>query len=202
MRNFFKRLTGVMLMLTCSMTALADTPQAPETGDATRSDALVVYFSNTGNTQAIAELFAEALGADLYRIEPEIPYTDADLDYNDDDSRANREMSDPSCRPAIAGEPLAAMDGYQTIYLGYPIWWGEAPRIISTFLESYDFGGKTIVPFCTSGSSGIGQSASHLAALTGETVNWAGGARFSADTALEDIEQWLRDNGHIRSEAQ
>lgn len=117
MRNFFKRLTGVMLMLTCSMTALADTPQAPETGDV-----LVVYFSNTGNTQAIAELFAEALGADLYRIEPEIPYTDADLDYNDDDSRANREMSDPSCRPAIAGEPLAAMDGYQTIYLGYPIW--------------------------------------------------------------------------------
>ena len=115
---------------------------------------LVVYFSATGNTESMAETIAEVTGADIYEIVPEDPYTSEDLNYSDDNCRANQEMNDESTRPAISGE-IENIDEYDTIFLGYPIWWGTMPRIINTFLDTYDLSGKTIMPFCTSGSSGI-----------------------------------------------
>lgn len=150
---------------------------------------LVAYFSATGNTETLARYAAQALGADLYKIEPEIPYTAGDLNYSDNGSRATVEMGDAAARPAIAAQ-LKGVEGYDVILLGYPIWWGQAPRIVSTFLESYDFSGKTVVPFCTSGGSGIGSSAEQLHPLCGEGVTWLDGRRFAAETPYEEMAQW------------
>lgn len=154
---------------------------------------LVAYFSATGHTADIAAQLQTILGADLYEIIPEIPYTEEDLAYNNDDCRANQEQNDPDARPAIASEPVD-MTAYDTIFLGYPIWWGQAPKIISTFLEQYDLSGKTIIPFCTSGSSGIGSSASNLQGLAPEAT-WLAGQRFAAGTPAEDIAAWTETLG-------
>lgn len=124
---------------------------------------------------------------------PEIPYTAADLNYGDSSSRTSVEMRDPNARPAISGA-AADMGQYNTIFLGYPIWHGEAPKIISTFLESYDFSGKTIVPFCTSGGSGIGASAAHLHSLA-NGAEWLSGRRFSGNASQSDVTTWLGSLG-------
>ena len=150
---------------------------------------LVVYFSCTGTTELVAEYITEILGADSYQIVPEDPYTEADLAYYTD-GRADQEQNDPDVRPAISGG-VENMDEYDTIILGYPIWHGQAPRIISTFLESYDFSGKTIVPFCTSHSSGIGSSADNLHVLCADSTLWMEGRRFEAGTSKKTIEEWL-----------
>lgn len=154
---------------------------------------LVVYFSCTGTTKSLAEYAAEFLEADLYEIVPEEPYTEADLAYYTD-GRADREQNDPDCRPAISGG-VENMDQYETIVIGYPIWHGQAPRIISTFLESYDFSEKTIVPFCTSHSSGIGSSADNLHALCPDTTIWAEGRRFESGTSKDTVVEWLESVG-------
>ena len=133
------------------------------------------------------------LGASLYEIIPAKPYSDDDLDYNASDCRANQEQNDPSVRPAIDGS-VENMDSYDVILLGYPIWWGEAPRIISTFLESYDFTGKTIVPFCTSGSSSIGGSAEHLTVLAADAT-WLEGARFNPGATQDEVAAWVEGLG-------
>ena len=125
------------------------------------SKTLVVYFSCTGNTKSVSEKIAQLTEADLYEIVPERPYTDDDLDYNNDDCRANKEMNDDSARPEIGSEEID-LSGYDTVYIGYPIWWGTMPKIINTFLDFYDLSGKIIMPFCTSGSSGIDQSVSDI----------------------------------------
>lgn len=153
------------------------------------SSVLVVYFSATGTTKQIAQNAAEILDADIYEIVPEQPYTDEDLAYYTN-GRADKEQNDVSVRPAISGN-VADMDKYDTILLGYPIWHGQAPRIISTFLESYDFSGKTIIPFCTSHSSGISSSDTDLHSLCSENANWVKGKRFSSDTSQNDIKDWL-----------
>ena len=119
---------------------------------------LVAYFSASGVT---AREIAEAVGADLYEICPAEPYTDADLNWTDKKSRSTVEMNDTACRPAIA-EPVANMEQYDTVFLGFPIWWYVEPRIVDTFLESYDFSGKTVIPFATSGGSGIGKAEKSL----------------------------------------
>lgn len=142
---------------------------------------LVVYFSCTGTTELVAEYITDILGADSYQIVPEDPYTEADLAYYTN-GRADQEQNDPDVRPAISGG-VENMDEYDTIILGYPIWHGQAPRIISTFLESYDFSGKTIVPFCTSHSSGIGSSADNLHVLCADSTLWMEGRRFEAGTS-------------------
>lgn len=191
MKKLFAVLMGLLLAPCGALTCQAE--QSPSAA----SDTLVAYFSCTGNTEAIARQLAQALSADVYAIVPEVPYTPEDLNYNDGNSRANREMSDPSARPKIAGEGIPDMQSYRTIYLGYPIWWGDAPRIVNTFLESYDFSGKTIVPFCTSGGSGIGRSAAHLAALTDESVTWLDGARFPADASAAKIAAFLEESGSL-----
>lgn len=160
------------------------TPE-PEAG----TDVLVAYFSATGNTENIAEHLSDILTADLYEITPQIPYTSADLDYTDASSRSQVEGRDPNARPAISGS-VENMEDYEVIFLGYPIWNGQAPRIISTFLESYDFDGKTIVPFCTSSSSGIGSSAQNVEGLI-SGATWLDGQRFGGDASREAVAQWV-----------
>lgn len=163
-----------------------------ETGDSTSTQeqhVLVAYFSATGNTQKIASSLQTILNADLYEIVPETPYTDEDLNYNNDDCRANQEQNDPSARPAITGE-LDDPEQYDVVFLGYPIWWGQAPKVLYTFLERYDFGDAVIVPFCTSGSSGIGSSAEGLRELTAQ-AQWLDGYRFSSGASQEEITQWV-----------
>lgn len=149
---------------------------------------LVVYFSATGTTKTIAEYVADILNADIYEIKAADPYTEDDLAYYTD-GRADREQNDSSARPAIS-DGVENMEQYDTILLGYPIWHGQAPRIVSTFLESYDFSGKTILPFCTSHSSEIGTSDTNLHALT-KNANWLSGRRFASEASREDIKVWL-----------
>ena len=169
-------------------------PVTPEPGGAEQGKSLIVYFSCTDTTKKIAEYMQEITGADIYRIEPEVPYTAEDLNYGDASTRATREQNDSSARPAIAGK-VENMAQYQNVVIAYPIWWGQAPRIISTFLESYDFSGKTIVPVCTSHSSGIGSSATNLHALTDGNVTWLEGRRFSSSSSKEEVAQWVKDSG-------
>lgn len=154
---------------------------------------LVAYFSATNTTEGVAEQIADSLSADLYEIVPEEPYTDADLDYNDDNSRSTIEMNDSSSRPAISGS-VENMEQYSVVFIGYPIWWGEAPRIVSTFMESYDFDGKTIVPFCTSGGSGVGSSATNLETLT-DGATWLPGTRLNGGSSREAIVEWVNGLG-------
>ena len=163
------------------------------------TDVLIAYFSCTGNTEAIANHLNSILDADLYEIVPEVPYTSEDLNYGDSSSRTSIEMNDPDARPTISGS-VENMGDYEVVFLGYPIWWGDAPRIISTFLESYDFDGKTIVPFCTSGSSGIGSSADDLQALT-SGATWLNGQRFSGGASEETVAAWVNSLGIELNEA-
>lgn len=150
---------------------------------------LVVYFSCTNTTKRIAQQIAEVTGGTLHRILPEVGYTAGDLNYNDPSSRANREQNDPSSRPAISSGSVGA-DDYDVIFLGYPIWWGKAPKIILTFLEGQDLSGKIVIPFCTSGSSGLGSSDADLHGSAPRAA-WKAGRRFSAGAAKDDIEKWI-----------
>ena len=152
---------------------------------------LVVYFSATGTTKGVAEQIAEAVNADTYEILAAQPYTADDLNWNDSNSRTTKEQNDKAVRPEI-GSDAVSLDGYSTVFIGYPIWWGEEPRIMDTFVESYDFSGKTIIPFCTSASSPLGTSASNLHALAPDAV-WKDGRRFAAGTSRETIEAWLQE---------
>ncbi len=162
----------------------------PDSNSATLSSSiLVAYFSCTGTTEQIAGWIAEETGADLYEIVPEVPYTQEDLAYYTG-GRADQEQADASARPAISGS-VENIEQYDVIFLGYPIWHGQAPRIISTFLESYDLSGVTIIPFCTSHSSGIGSSAENLHSLCADTVTWLDGRRFSGDATESNVAEWI-----------
>lgn len=172
--------------------ASADTAAAPETTDnieTSGKDTIVVYFSATGTTKGVAERIANVTNADTYEIIPAEPYSNADLDWNDKNSRTTIEMNDPNVRPAIADDSVS-FDGYSTVYIGYPIWWGDAPRIMSTFVETYDFSGLTVIPFCTSGGSGIGRSGSNLASQAG-SGNWLDGDRLDADISEDELKTWI-----------
>lgn len=168
-------------------------PEETDAPDAQESKVLVAYFSATGTTEGVAEHIANGLNADIYEIVPEDPYTDADLDYNDNNSRTTIEMNDPDARPAISGS-VENMEQYDIVFIGYPIWWGEAPRIISTFVESYDFSGKTIVPFCTSGGSGMGSSPANLEQLT-SGAQWLSGERLSGSDSQDTVMEWVNGLG-------
>ena len=154
---------------------------------------LVAYFSATNTTRGIAEHIANGLNADIYEIVPEEPYTDADLNYNDNNSRTTIEMNDPDARPAIS-DSVEDMEQYAIVFIGFPIWWGEAPRIVSTFVESYDFSGKTIVPFCTSGGSGVGSSATNLEQLT-DGADWLPGKRLNGSDSQDTVMEWVNGLG-------
>ena len=134
---------------------------------------LVAYFSASGTTARVAEEIASAIDADLYEICPEVPYSSADLNWMDKKSRSSVEMKDPSSRPAIAA-PVQDMEQYDTVFIGFPVWWYVEPRIVDTFLESYDFSGKTLIPFATSGGSGIEQAQRSLQSHC-PAASWAKG---------------------------
>ena len=172
------------------------TDEPSEEGEGTDVKALVVYFSATGNTKAVAETLARLQSADLYEIIPEQPYTDEDLNYNDRSTRATVEQNDPDTRPAIQGS-ITDFEQYDVVYVGYPIWWGDMPRILYTFFDTYDFGGKTIAPFCTSGGSGLSGTPGTIAGLEeGATV--LDGLHVSdsaADSAESSVSEWLGSIG-------
>lgn len=151
---------------------------------------IVVYFSCTDNTKKIAEYIAESTSADIYRIEPAVPYTSEDLDYGNADSRTSKEQNDTAARPEIAGA-LPNLNEYENVYIGYPIWWGQAPKIMYTFVESCNLSGKTVIPFCTSGSSGIGTSAVNLQAAVVSQATWLDGKRFSGNSLKSEVENWI-----------
>ena len=152
------------------------------------SDKLVAYFSASGVTKKIAKKLAGVIGADLYEITPSKPYTDADLDWMDKNSRSSVEMKDKTSRPEVEGK-LTNIDDYTKIFVGFPIWWYTAPTIINTFLEMYNLEGKTIIPFATSGSSGMGSSSKDLSvSAKGATV--VEGKRFPASASETELKQW------------
>lgn len=151
---------------------------------------LVVYFSCTNTTKKIAEYVQQSTGADIYRIEAAVPYTAEDLNYGNADSRTSQEQNNPSARPAIAGN-LPSLDGYEIVYLGYPLWFGQAPKIMYTFIESYNLSGKIVIPFCTSHSSGIGASATNLQTVTKGNATWIAGQRFSGSSSKAEVEKWI-----------
>ena len=168
-------------------TAAEPASEAPAATD--HSDVLVVYFSATGTTEGVAERIANVTGADVYEILAAEPYTEADLNYNDNSSRSTTEQNDKSVRPEIGSEDIS-LEGYTTIYLGFPIWWGEEPRILDTFVEKYNFDGITVIPFCTSGSSGIGRSGSNMEELAGSGT-WLEGERFSGSVSEDELKSWI-----------
>ena len=153
---------------------------------------LVIYFSATGTTKGVAEKIAAATDGDLYEITPAEPYSDADLDWHDNSSRTTKEQNDKSVRPAIANDTVN-LDGYDTVYIGYPIWWGEEPRIMDTFVEAHSFEGKTVIPFCTSGGSGIGSSGKNLEELA-KSGEWKDGDRLDAGISDSDLQDFLDEN--------
>lgn len=169
-------------------------PAAANTQQAKPAEAkgkiLVAYFSATGHTKTLAETAAKALGADLYEIRPEQPYTSQDLNYNDETTRATVAQKDDKARPALADKNAKIAD-YETIVLAYPIWWAQAPRIMDTFVESYDFTGKKMTAICTSGGSDIGSSADYLKELTKGKADWKPGRLFSTQPSAEEIKNWF-----------
>jgi flavodoxin len=154
------------------------------------SNKLVAYFSASGVTRKVAQALAEATDSDLYEIKPQVPYTKADLDWEDKESRSTVEMNDKSSRPAII-DKNANVGAYDVIFVGFPIWWYVAPTIINTFLESYDFAGKTIVPFATSGSSGIGETVAGLRVSVDAAATIKDGKMLNGKQAKENLLAWV-----------
>ena len=150
---------------------------------------LVAYFSASGVTKGVAEKLAKAASAELFEIVPEQPYTDEDLNWNNKQSRSSVEMNDRSCRPGIS-TTVSDMGQYDCIFLGFPVWWYREPSIIDTFLEAYDFSGKTIVPFCTSGGSGLGETVGNMRSLAKE-ADVRDGKRFSSGVSEEELKTWV-----------
>ena len=158
------------------------------------SNVLVAYFSVGGVTKKIAGELAQIQNADLFEITPETPYTAADLDWKNQQSRSTLEMKDPNCRPAITGQ-VENMGQYGVVFIGFPIWWEREPSIVDTFLDAYDFSGKRIVPFCTSGGSGIGETAKRIQSIVGPTASVADGMRLGGTVSLEDLKTWTAGLG-------
>lgn len=158
------------------------------------SKKLVAFFSASGVTANAAKILAEAAGADIYEIKPEVPYTKADLDWMDKSSRSTIEMQDKSSRPAIA-DKNADISAYDTIFVGFPIWWYIAPAIINTFLESYDFSGKTIILFATSGGSGFGKTVDNLSCSVSDSTVIKEGKLLNGRPSVSELQQWVESLG-------
>ena len=171
----------------------ASVPEDSQSGES--GGALVVYSSATGNTEAVAGYIAEATGGDLFKLEPVEPYTDADLNWTDENSRVTQEHEDESLRDVeLVADTVDNWDSYDTVFIGYPIWWGIAAWPVDGFVEANDFTGKTVIPFCTSSSSGLGQSGELLAELAG-TGDWQEGQRFRSSASQEDVTEWVDSLG-------
>lgn len=194
-----KKLISILLIaaLAFSFTACgssnSDVQETPSSNAASADKALVVYYSATGNTEAAAKAIADISGADIFEITPARPYTDEDLDYTDDNSRVSLEYNDENKRDvALATATPDNWEDYNTVFIGYPIWWGVSAWPVDSFVKSNDFSGKTVIPFCTSASSDIGQSGSLLAETAG-TGNWQEGKRFSSNVSSDEITEWLNE---------
>ena len=167
--------------------------QAQDTGSG--SNVLVVYYSATGNTAEVAQYIADSTGGDLFEIQPVEPYTDDDLNWTDDNSRVSQEHADESLRDVeLVADTVDNWDQYDTVFIGYPIWWGIAAWPVDGFVEANDFSGKTVIPFCTSSSSGLGQSGQLLADMAG-TGDWQEGQRFHSGASQEDVQSWIEELG-------
>ncbi len=160
------------------------------------SKVLVAYFSASGNTSKVAAEIAKAEGADCFEIKPEQVYTKEDLDYTVKDSRSNLEMADESSRPAISGR-VEHMEEYGTVFIGFPIWWGREPSIIDTFLDTYDLSDKKIIPFCTSGVTGVDKAVEHIRGIAGEGVTVCEGRRLGTDGTEEEVKLWTELLGDL-----
>lgn len=151
---------------------------------------LVSYFSATGRTAGLAKTIARLTGGEIFEIKPVNPYTAKDLDWTNEESRSCREMKDPECRPKIL-DKVKDFDSYGIVFIGFPIWWYQAPRIIETFIQDYDFSGKILIPFVTSGGSGVGKSDDILKSLCKGNPKWLSGRRMEPDESTESIKKWL-----------
>lgn len=176
-----------------SSSEVSSQAQAEDTGSG--SSVLVVYYSATGNTAQVAQYIADSTGGDLFELEPVDPYTSDDLNWTDDNSRVNQEHEDESLRDVeLVADTVDNWDQYDTVFIGYPIWWGIAAWPVDGFVEANDFSGKTVIPFCTSSSSGLGQSGELLAYMAG-TGDWQEGQRFSSGASQEDVQSWIDELG-------
>ncbi len=183
-----KKILSVITVLT---TILTGTNTQAEEATMSEQKILVAYFSATGTTAKVAERLAQATGGDLFEIKPEQPYTDADLDWRDKQSRSSVEMDNKNSRPAIASK-IDNMNQYQVIFVGFPIWWYREPSIIDTFMESYNFEGKTVIPFATSGGSGMGNSGEIMQSLAPH-AKVLSGKRFPSNVSEEELKTWANE---------
>lgn len=201
MKKLTALLMGLVLMLNLfALAGLAETetavpaadPETTEEATATEEGkTLVVYFSATGNTETAANYIAEATSADIFVLEPVEPYTSDDLRWTDENSRVVYEHDNPDARAVeLVASTVGNWDDYDTVFIGYPIWWGIAAWPVDTFVQANDFTGKTVIPFCTSASSGLGDSGELLAEMAG-TGEWLEGMRFSSRVTEEDVQAWL-----------
>ncbi len=170
-----------------------ESPTGNGGGESVKGDkVLVVWYSATGSTAKIAGYIAGALNADTFALQPQTPYSSADLNWNDPDSRVSREHRDTSLRQVpLTATTVENWGEYDTVFLGYPIWWGEAAWVVNGFVQANDFTGKTVIPFCTSASSGMGNSGKSLATMSG-TGNWLSGKRFSGSDAEKNVAAWAK----------
>ena len=178
-----------------SSTATSEESVSEQDPEEEAGNTLVVYFSATGNTEQAAAYIADITGGDLFELEPADPYTDEDLNYSNEDSRVFREHEDESLRDVeLVADTVENWDSYDTVFIGYPIWWGIAAWPVDTFVEANDFTGKTVIPFATSASSGLGESGQLLAELAG-TGDWQEGMRFRSGVDEADVQEWLDSLG-------
>ena len=202
--SLFMVLTMVLSLAACS-TNQSPSESTPEEQPDSSAEAqqptdeagktLVVYYSATGNTENVANYIATATDGDLFELEPAEPYSDADLNWTDDNSRVVREHDDESLRDIeLVADTVENWDSYDTVFIGYPIWWGIAAWPVSSFVQANDFTGKTVIPFCTSSSSGLGESGELLAGLAG-TGDWLEGERFRSSAGQEDVSEWVDSLG-------
>lgn len=198
-KRFFVIMFGFLFVLAfagCSNANLKDNTSTKSDNTTTNldnqnedSNSIVIYFSRTNNTEKIASYIIELTNSDSYEILSKVPYTDEDINYNNSNSRTSKEQNDSTARPEIGSDDID-LSSYDIIYLGYPIWWGQCPKIMYTFVEKYDLDNKTIIPFCTSASSGIGSSATNLA-KSAPNANWLDGKRFSSSSSKDEVKTWL-----------
>ena len=205
MRKIFTMLMGLLLCVSvsaCSAPAqnndASDTQQpvtSENTQDTGSGDVPAVYYSATGNTEQVANEIAAALNADVFELEPVEPYSDADLNWTDDNSRVVQEYENEDQRAVeLVSTSVENWDDYDTVFIGYPIWWGIAAWPVNSFVQNNDFTGKTVIPFCTSSSSGLGESGQLLAEMAG-SGDWQEGERFSSGADADTVQEWLDSLG-------
>ena len=189
MKNILLIIIGILIVSAGVVFALNNTKVNADTP--ANKNILVAYFSATGTTKRVAQNLAKATGGDLYEIRPVKAYTNADLNWHDSNSRTSVEMNDPKSRPEIVTGDLS-VENYDTIYLGFPIWWGTAPKVVHTFLEKYDFSDKKIIIFATSGSSGLGNTANTLKQSVSKTAAIIEGDVLNSNPSAENLKQWVK----------